>query len=63
MIVHSDVESDLIYSEIGRQVSSTIEQDTIYSEELDYTSFDELLRITQAAEPRSINDDKLRILQ
>ena len=62
MIIHSEVESDLIYSEIGSEISSTVEQDTIYSEEVDYGAIEQF-RITQDSEYRSTEDDNYRITE
>jgi hypothetical protein len=64
MIVHSQVENDLIDSHIEMlSVSSSVVQTTVHSEELEYTDFEHLLRITQDSAPRSTQDEKFRILQ
>lgn len=64
MMVYSNVESDTIDSNIEMlSVSSSVVQNNLQSEELEYTDFEYLLRITQQSAPRSIDDYKLRILQ
>lgn len=64
MIIHSNVDSISVSSFInGNVISSEVIQNTVYSEELEFTEFEYLLRITQQSAPRSIDDDKLRILQ
>ena len=64
MIVYSQVESDSIDSHIEMlSVSSSVLQNAVHSEELEYTDFEHLLRITQESAPRSTQDNELRILQ
>jgi hypothetical protein len=64
MIVYSQVESDSVDSHIEMlSVSSSVVQTTVHSEELEYTDFEHLLRITQQSAPRSTQDDEFRILQ
>jgi len=64
MIIESNIENYFVGSEIDvSEINSNLQQDTVYSEELEYTAFAELLRITQQSAPRITSDNEFRILQ
>ena len=64
MIVYSEVETEVFNSDVSiSEVNSQLRHDVVYSEELDYTQFEQLLRITQQNEPRITQDNEFRIIQ
>lgn len=64
MIVRSNIENNMIYSELECGViGSTIINDYIYSDEVDYASISEIIRILEDGQARLTEDSQTRLLE